>query len=232
MEKRKRNPKIPVVNVVRCLDLFEQPENKEKSNSQLARLASDFLKLDYVLKKDAIRGWKNKEKIYREQAKEYGRGSYPKLVKRLKNPLNFEFTNDLFRHYDTMGKDLTTEIMVLEARKLAQLPKYKGMKVFGRTAKDGIGPRFIRDQMKVRGWSNKNRRGKRVISKIISKLTYLLFSDDETQDIVFHVKNERLNDEINVLEHSSIRFETQNDSKVDFASMISNEKKIYELGNK
>ena len=167
MEKRKRNSNIPVVDVVKCLDLFEQ--HKEKSNSQLARLASDFLKLDYVLKKDAIRGWKNKEKLYREQAKEYERGSHQKLAKRLKNPLNFEFTNDLFRHFDTMNTKLTTEMMVLEARKMAQLPKYNGMKVFGRTAKDGIGPRFIADQIKLRGWSHRKVTGKNV-GKIISSI--------------------------------------------------------------
>ena len=50
----KGHPLIPILDIVKCLDLFKEDEHKHKLNPELAKLASDFLKLDYTLKKDAI----------------------------------------------------------------------------------------------------------------------------------------------------------------------------------
>ena len=91
-EKKRTGACTTVLERVQALDEFKKPEYKRHSNSKLAKVTKELLKLSHVPDEKTIRVWKKNENCLRQQAASIVEaGRQTKKIKNLQPPLEFEF---------------------------------------------------------------------------------------------------------------------------------------------
>ena len=105
-----------VLEKVRCLDEFQKPEHKKKTNQQLGIVAAQLLGKQTPFGKSTIMRWRRDEKALREQAAGVFDGTGNKKPKNLRSPEVTKFGNELSQLLIAYGShsNVTNAIMVAQ----------------------------------------------------------------------------------------------------------------------